>query len=166
MLHSRIFWIMVIVFVGVMAVVALTLALTPGAIHPAFAAATTFMNAAGKGDDTTASMLLSDDMRAYVGANCPDGSVSACITGYIPPEWGDLQSAVFRRAAPDGENWNVELIATYEKDTGASGVCSFYRMEQDAAGEWRVYGWAGFLWCGDGRSRNMATNPDTPNRVP
>jgi hypothetical protein len=124
------------------------------------------MNAAGKGDDATAFPLLSEEMQAYVQANCPNGSVSACIQGYAPAEWGAFASAVFRRAAPDGADWNVDLIATYERDTGASGVCSYYRMEQDDAGQWRVYGWAGFLWCGDGRSRNMATNPDTPNRAP
>jgi hypothetical protein len=164
--RSRIFGITAVIVISLVVVVVVTLALTPGETNPAFAVAADFMNAAGKGDDATALALLSDDMQAYVAANCPDGSVSACINGYIPPEWGGLISAVFRRAAPDGANWNVDLIATYEKDTGASGVCSYYRMEQDAAGAWRIYGWAGFLWCGDGRSRNMATNPDAPNRVP
>ncbi len=164
--RRRIFWITAIVVISVVVVVVVTLALTPGETNPAFAAATDFMIAAGKSDDVTALALLSDEMQAYVAANCPNGSVSACINGTIPVEWGGLQSAVFRRAAPDGAHWNVELIAIYEKDTGASGVCSHYRMEQDAAGAWRIYGWAGFLWCGDGRSRNMATNPDTPNRVP
>lgn len=166
MRRSRILWIVAVVVISVAVIVVVTLALTPGETNPAFAAAANFMNAAGNGDDATALALLSDNMQAYVGANCPDGSVSACINSYIPPEWGSLIKAVFRRAAPDGANWNVDLIATYEKDTGASGVCSYYRLEQDAAGEWRIYGWAGFLWCGDGRSRNMATNPDTPNRVP
>jgi hypothetical protein len=166
MRRSRILFIAAVVVITVAAVVVVTLALTPEEINPAGAAAASFMNAAGSGDDVTALALLSDDMQAYVAANCPDGSVSACINGYIPPEWGGLIKAVFRRAAPDGANWNVDLIATYEKDTGVSGVCSYYRMEQDVAGEWRIYGWAGFLWCGDGRSRNMATNPDTPNRVP
>ena len=164
--RSRIFWIAAVIIVSVAAIVVITLVLTPQETNPAFAAATTFMNAAGTGDDATAGSLLSAEMQHYVQANCPNGSVSACIMGYTPAEWGTLHSAVFRRAAPDGANWNVELIAIYEHDKGASGVCSQYRMQQDESGQWRVYGWAGFLWCGDPRSRNMATNPDTPNRAP
>jgi hypothetical protein len=163
--RRRIFWIAGLVILSVIAIVIITLALTPQE-NPAFAAATTFMNAAGRGDDATAGNLLSAEMQNYVQANCPNSSVSACIMGYIPAEWGALHSAVFRRAAPDGPNWNVELIATYEHDKGASGVCSQYQMQQDESGQWRVYGWAGFLWCGDPRSPNMATNPDTPNRAP
>jgi hypothetical protein len=155
-----------LIVASVAIIVVVTLALTPQETNPAFATATTFMNAAGKGDDATAYALLSADMQSYVEANCPNGSVSACVEGYAPAEWGALNSALFRRAAPDGPNWNVELIATYEHDKGASGVCSHYRMQQDESGQWRVYGWAGFLWCGDPRSRNMATNPDTPNRAP
>jgi hypothetical protein len=164
--RRRIFWIAGFVIISVVAIVIITLALTPQETNPAFAAATTFMNAAGKGDDATAGSLLSSEMQTYVQANCPNGSVSACIMGYTPAAWGALVSAVFRRAAPDGANWNVELIANYQRDQGASGVCSYYRMQQDDSGQWRVYGWAGFLWCGDPRSRNMATNPDTPNRAP
>jgi hypothetical protein len=163
--RRRIFWIAGLIIVSIAIVVVITLALTPQETNPAFAAATDFMNAAGKGDDAALG-LLSGEMQTYVQANCPNSSVSACIISYTPAEWGKLNSAVFRRAAPDGSNWNVELIATYERDTGASGVCSHYRMQQDETGQWRVYGWAGFLWCGDPRSRNMATNPDTPNRAP
>lgn len=164
--RRRIFWIAGLVIVSVAVIVIITLALTPQETNPAFAAATRFMNAAGNGEDVIALSLLSSEMQSYVQANCPNHSVSACIMGYTPAEWGMLQSAVFRRAAPDGANWNVELIAIYQHDKGASGVCSQYRMQQDESGAWRVYGWAGFLWCGDPRSRNMATNPDTPNRVP
>ncbi len=166
MKFQRIVWIILLLVVSIAVVVVISQTLTPPETNPAFAVSTTFMNAAGKGDDDTAFPLLSTEMQTYVENNCPDGSVSACIEGYTPPEWGNLHSAVFRRAAPDGGAWDVDLIATYEQGTGASGVCSYFRMEQDAAGEWRVYGWAGFLACGDGRSRNMATNPDTPNRVP
>lgn len=153
-----------IVVVGIIVV---SLVLTPQATNPAFDVATTFMNAAGVGDESTAFPLLNTAMQEWVGANCPDGQASACVQGYIPPEWGKLIKAVFRRAAPDGEQaWDVELIATYEKDTGASGVCSYFRMEQEADETWRIAGWAGFMWCGDARSRNMATNTETPNRAP
>jgi hypothetical protein len=164
--RSRLIWISIVAIIIVAAIIVLTLALTPAEVNPAAATAAAFMNAAGKGDDATAFALLSADMQEYVAANCPDGSVAACITGYTPPEWGELVSAVFRRAAPDENAWDVDLIATYERDTGASGVCSYYRMEQDEAGVWRVAGWAGFIWCGDAASRNMATNPDTLNRAP
>jgi hypothetical protein len=158
-------WISLIIIVSVTVVVLVTL-FTSAETNPAFNAAVTFMNAAGAGDDAAAFPLLSDQMQQYVTANCPDGSVSNCIRSYIPPEWGQLVSAVFRRAAPDGDAWDVELIAHYQLDTGASGVCSYYRMQPDESGQWRVHGWAGFLWCGDARSRNMATNPETPNRAP
>lgn len=155
-----------IIIISLIALVLITLALTPQATNPAFEAAVQFANAAGQGDDASALPLLSADLRDWVQENCEGGRPSACVQGYIPPEWGKLLSAVFRRAAPDGPNWNVDVIATYEKDTGASGVCSTFRVEQTDDGQWRITGWAGFLWCGDGRSRNMATNPDTPNRAP
>ena len=166
MKSRKLLWIGLAVTVCVAAIIVITLTFTPQETNPAFAVATTFVNAAGKGDDATAFPLLSDEMQQYVKAHCPNGSISACIQSYTPPEWGGLQSAVFRRAAPDRDGWDVDLIATYEQDKGASGACMFNRMQKDASGQWRVYGWAGFLWCGDPRSRNMATNPDTPNRVP
>jgi hypothetical protein len=153
-----------VILVSVLFVIVITAAFTPGDTHPAFAAAVSFMNAAGKGDDAAAMPYLSPELQAYVGANCPAGSVSACVDAYTPPEWGALISAVFRRAAPVGRAWNVELIANYERDTGASGVCSFYRIEQDAGGAWLITEWAGFIHCSD--ARDMATNPDTPNRAP
>lgn len=155
------------VVVAVALVIVITLAFTPQETNPAFDAAAAFWNAAGSGDDAKALPLLSADLQTWVQTNCPDGSVSACVKGYIPPEWGNLQKAVFRRSAPDGDKaWNVDVIATYEKDTGASGVCAFFRLEQEADGSWKIVRWAGFLWCGDNRSRNMATNPDTPNQAP
>lgn len=166
MSSRQIVLIVVGILLAVIVVAGVSLLLTPQETNPAFEAAVNFMNAAGKGDDAAALPLLSDELQAYVAQNCPDGSVSACVQGYIPPEWGDLIKAVFRRAAPDGDDWDIDLIATYERDTGASGVCAYTRMAQDEAGTWRVYQWAGFLWCGDGRSRNMATNPETPNRAP
>lgn len=156
-------------FVGItiIALVALTAALTPENTNPAFAAALSFVNAAGTGDDETALALLTPAVQAYVQANCPVGSVSACIQPYTPPEWGAFRSAVFRRAVPDGADaWDVDLIATYEQDKGFSGVCIYNRVERNPAGDWQVAGWAGFIHCGESASRNMATNPETPNRVP
>lgn len=163
---KRWFLIALIVIISLIALVLITLALTPQATNPAFEVAVQFANAAGKGDDASALPLLSDDLRAWVQENCEGGRPSACVQGYIPPEWGKLLSAVFRRAAPDGPNWDVDVIANYEKDTGASGVCSYFRLEQAVDGTWRIARWAGFLWCGDTRSRSMATNPDAPNRAP
>ncbi len=159
-------WIVLAIVVSIMVVVVVTLALTPQETNPAYAAATGFMNAAFQGDDSAALVYLSEPMQQYVKNNCPNGSVSACIKGYTPPEYGEAETAVFRRAVPDGEAWDVELIVAYPADKGASGVCIYERMEPNAAGDWQVAGWAGFLWCGDARSRNMATNPDTPNRAP
>ena len=143
--------------------------LTPQTSNPAFTTAVDFVASAGKGDDTATLALLDEPMRAYVSANCPDGSPSACVDAFTPPEWGDQVSAVFRRAAPDAENvrnWDVEVIAHYQEGTGASGVCSLIDVAPDNTGTWRVTGWAGFIHCGDPASRDMAINPDTPNRAP
>ncbi|MBL8120054.1 MAG: hypothetical protein JNJ78_21155 [Anaerolineae bacterium] len=159
-----------ILWIGIAVIVLLSVAgvllVTLNSTNPAFDTAVRFANAAGKGDDSVAFPLLSDELQTWVQSNCPDASVSACIQGYIPPEWGGLISAVFRRSAPDGAAWDVEVIATYEEDTGVSGVCSYFRMQPDSSGQWRIHQWAGFVWCGDPSTRNIATNPDTPNRVP
>lgn len=153
------------VVIGV--IYALTAALTPENTHPAYAAALSFVNAAGSGDDAAASALLMPEVQAFVRANCPEGRVSACVQAYTPPEWGAFRSAIFRRAMPAGDTaWDVDLIATYEEDKGFSGVCIYNRVEQNAAGEWLVAGWAGFVHCGEDASRNMAANADAPNRVP
>ncbi len=146
--------------------IALTAALTPENTNPAFATAVAFVNAAAGGDDAAAMPLLTPAMQEWVRANCPNGSVAACAQGYTPPEWGGLLRAVFRRATPDGPAWDVDIIATYAQGTGFSGVCIYNRVELDAAGEWRVAGWAGFVHCGDPASRGMASNPDAPNRAP
>lgn len=146
--------------------IALTAALTPENANPAFAAAVAFVNAAASGDDAAAMPLLTPEMQAWVQANCPNSSVAACVQAYTPPEWGGLLRAVFRRAAPDGPAWDVDIIATYARGTGFSGVCIYNRVEPDAAGQWRVAGWAGFVHCGDPASRGMASNPDAPNRAP
>lgn len=148
------------------ALVLVAIALTPPQTHPAFDVAQTFANAAGHGDDAIAFPLLGTDLSKAVTATCKDGKPSACVQGYIPLEWGALENAVFRRAIPDGAAWDVEVIATYEKDKGASGVCSYFHVTQDVDGQWKIDRWAGFLWCGDSRSRDMATNPDTPHRMP
>jgi hypothetical protein len=166
MISKRMLWIALAVIVAIVVVIVVTLALTPQESNPAFAAATSFMNAAFAGDDTTALALLSEPMQQYVRDSCPNGSVSACVKGFTPPEYGEATNAIYRRAAPDGAAWDVELIAVYPYDKGASGVCIYERMEQTPTGDWRVAGWAGFLWCGDARSRDMASNPDTPNRAP
>jgi hypothetical protein len=153
--------------VGVSVVVLIaTLAFIPQNANPAFAAAIEFTQAAGEGNDTAAMALLEMPLQAYVEANCPDGSVSGCVRSYTPPEWGSFRSAVFRRAIPDGAAWDVDLIATYEADKGASGVCIYNRVEQGDDGAWRITAWAGFIHCAEADSRNMATNPDTPNRAP
>ena len=163
---KRILWIVLAVVLMIAVIVVITAALTPQDTNPAFAAAVTFLNAAANGDDATAFPILNDELQAYVTTNCPDGSVSACVESYIPPEWGEFQSAVYRRATPDGDAWNVDLIGTYQHGVGGSGVCVYQRMEQDESGSWRVAQWAGFISCGDAASRNMASNPDTPNRAP
>ena len=148
-------------------ILALTLVFLPENTNPAFAIAVRFVQAASAGDDAPAMNLLSPDLQTYVSENCPDASVSACVHGYTPTDWGELVNVGFRRATPDGPAaWDVDLIATYAAGTGASGVCIYNRVEQTAAGDWQVVAWAGWLHCGDSASRNMATNPDTPNRAP
>jgi hypothetical protein len=163
---KRLLWIGLAILSSIGIIVAITAALTPQQTNPAFAAATAFMEAAGKGDDDTAYRLLDENLQAYVTTTCPNGSVSECIASYIPPEWGKFLNVVFRRAVPDGSAWNVDLIASYEEDLGFSGVCIFQRMEQNSDGAWQVAEWAGFISCGNPDSRNMATNPNTPNRAP
>lgn len=147
-------------------IVIATAALIPQQTHPAFDAAVSFANAAARGDEATAAALVSDELRAYAAENCPDESVSACVLRIIPAEWGGFVSAVFRRAAPDGEAWDVDLIATYERAAGGSGVCIYTRVEPAGDGSWQITRWAGWAWCGDPATRSMATNPDAPNRAP
>jgi hypothetical protein len=165
MKSRRAIFISVAILIVIALIVVATAAFIPQNTNPAFAVAVDFVEAAGKGNDSVAIPLLDAPLQEYVQNNCPDSSVSACVKSYTSPEWGNFRSAVFRRAAPDGEAWNVDLIATYEAGKGASGVCIFNRVEQTNEG-WRVTEWAGFAHCGDAESRNMATNPDTPNRVP
>lgn len=158
------------IFVGIailaVIVIAMTALLTPTQTSPAAESALTFVQAVSGGDDATAMPLLSDNATAYVAENCPGGSVSACVNAIIPEEWGNYISTVFRRAAPDGDHWNIDLISTYEHDLGGSGVCIYVRAEQDESGNFKVAQYAGFVNCGDPSTRNMATNADAPNRVP
>jgi len=106
-------------------------------------------------------------LRAWGAANCPYGRVSACVQALFPPEWGDFISMVYRRATPDGERaWDVDLIGTFRAGQGGSGICLYTRVEQGADDVWRVESYAGWIWCGDPASRNMADNPDAPNRAP
>ncbi len=163
---KRALWIALVVIAVVAALVLIAVALTPPQNNPAFDVAAKFANAAGHGDDATAIPLLDEDLYKAVVASCKDGKPSGCVQGYIPSEWGALENAVFRRATPDGLAWDVEVIATYETGKGGSGVCSYFHVKQYPDRQWRIDRWAGFLWCGDARSRNMATNPDTPNRMP
>lgn len=162
-------WIIVGIVLGFIGVglIVWSAAAPPETSHPAFAAAVNFTNAAATGDDETAMALLSPELQAYVAENCPDASVSGCVMGYTPDEWGGLLKGVFRRSVPEGTNiWHVDVIATYELGTGFSGVCIYNRVELNEADEWKVTEWAGFLHCGDPASRNMATNVNTPNRAP
>jgi hypothetical protein len=155
-----------VLLVIIVVILIATLAFIPQNANPAFATAVKFTQAAGEGDDATAMALLDTPLQEYVQANCPDGSVSACVHSYTPLEWGLFRSAVFRRAIPDDLAWDVDLIATYEAGKGASGVCIYNRIEQDEDGAWQVTAWADFVHCAEADSRNMATNPDTPNRAP
>lgn len=162
------FGIITIVFILLIAVILLVITvLVPENTNPAFASAIDFVNAAGTGDDTRAMTHLSPELQTYVAENCPDGRISACVESYSPEEWGAFRSVVFRRAIPDGDRaWDVDLIGTYESGVGASGVCVYNRVEQAEDGEWYVTAWAGFVHCAEAASRNMATNPETPNRAP
>lgn len=162
----RSLWIGLAILAVIALSVLLVVAVTPPQTNPAFEVAAAFVNAAGHGDDTTALPLLGTDLSKAVATTCKDGKPSSCVEGYAPPEWGAMQHAVFRRAVPDGTAWDIEVIATYEKDKGASGVCSSFHVTQYPDGQWKIDRWAGFLWCGDSRSRDMATNPNTPNRMP
>ena len=157
--------VVIIVAIAGIAAVLVASRLTPQGSNPAFATAVDFVNAAGKGNDQVATALLSNGMKTYVASHCPSAKPSGCLRSYIPAEWGELQDAIYRRSIPDGQAWNVEIIANYGQGKGASGVCSLIRIEP-SAGDWHVAGWAGFVHCGDPASRDMATSPSTPNRAP
>lgn len=151
----------------IIGLLALTAVLTPES-NPAYDAAVDFMNAAGSGDDGTALVLLSDGMREYVLENCPEGLASRCIDEYTPLAWGNLISAVFRRAIPDGPRaFDVQLVATYEEGQGFAGVCIYHRVEQTSGGQWRVTAWSGFISCDEPNAGlSDLRQPDAPNYAP
>ncbi|MDZ4763383.1 MAG: hypothetical protein SGI73_02450 [Chloroflexota bacterium] len=168
----------ILILVGMLAalavVIIVTLALTPGTTEPAFAVAEEFVRAAGRGDDAAASAFLTDELRAAVAARCLDGSIAACVRGYTPPEWGALYSIGVRRTALNRDTgaWDVDLFGIYERERGNTGVCVYARVVPVAGGDttttdgWRIAAWAGFAWCGDAATRDMADNPAAPNRMP
>lgn len=159
---------LVVIGLLIAGLVLLTAQLTPEQTHPAYAAAVSFMEAAGRGDDAAASALLGGELPAYVAANCPDGSVSACIRGYTPPEWGDLVHAEFRRADTSGRH--IQLVATYQEGVGFSGVCIYFHVEpvDEAQSDYRVVAWSGFIHCGQPNAGldMLMSDPSVPNRAP
>lgn len=170
MKQSQLIILGVVTLIVVGSLIGLTLVFTAENTEPAFDAAVRFMNAAGTGNEETAFALLAPEMQDYVRDNCPDGSVSVCVDDYTPAEWGALVrdgAAVFRRAIPDGEAWDVLLVATYEEGQGFAGVCIYHRMEEIAEGDWRVAGWSGFISCDAPDSGIQGLRRDTaPNRAP
>lgn len=163
----------VMIFVGgaiglmIIAIIALSLVFTPEDSNPAFAVAVDFANAVGKGDDATAQDLMGDALQAYVVENCPNGSASACVDDYTPPEWGDMLSAVYRRSRPLGRDWEVLLVATYEEEQGFSGVCLYTYLQEVAEDDWRVTAWSGFVSCdGDASGIEGLSQDDAPNHAP
>ena len=166
-MNRRLLLILGAIFILIIAaIIVVTAQFTPDETMPAFAAAVAFVDAAASGDDETAEQYLGPGLRAYVENNCPNGSVSACIDAYIPDEWGAFRDMTFRRAAPNGDRWHVDLIGYWERDQGFSGVCVYADMALETDGQWRVQRWAGFAWCGDPNTRSMATNVDAPNQAP
>jgi hypothetical protein len=154
----------VALFVAVIGVILVLTATTNPETFAPYAAPLNLIRAAGAGDDQTALSYTSDSLRTWINTNCPMG-ISACVGGYVPPEWGAFRSVVFRRAEPvAADAYDVEVIATYERDLGFSGVCIYTRVVQ-AANEWKVDGWAGWISCGDNVARDLAQNYDAPNRV-
>lgn len=154
------------IIIAVVVVIVVTAIFVPQGTNPAYAAAIEFTNAASSGDDETASTHLSDELTAYVADFC-DGSVSACINAYIPPEWGGFSNAVFRRAIPDGQDaWDIQMFATYEEGEGFSGICIYNRAER-IDDEWKITAWSGWISCDDPNSGLSQLMEDTAqNRVP
>lgn len=157
----------------VVAILAISLSLTPSQSNPAYAVAEDFTNLAAKGQNDAAIVLVSDPLRAYAESNCPDGSLAACVQSYAPPEWGGIISALYRRSVPEGNVQHVQLIATYQEGKGFSGVCIYNRVERiaDPANDpydgWRVTRYAGFVPCdAPGSDLTEMRQPDAPNAAP
>lgn len=169
MLRSRTsILILVITVVVIVAILVAALVLVPTQTSAANQTALDFVNAAVQGDDAEALANVSEAIRAFAADNCPNGSISACVDAYTPDDWGAMKTVVYRRSAPVGNEWDVDLIAHYESGTGASGVCIYARVAplDDTGENWQVTRYAGFVHCGDSASRDMASNPDAPNSVP
>ncbi len=166
-------WIIVAVglIATLVALIALTAVLTPGALNPAFDTALKFTDAVLEtGDDAAATALLGPDLAAWAGSNCPDG-VSACINAYIPAEWGDFVDSVYRRSIPDGPDaWDVQVIATFDEKltAGFSGVCIYLRAEDLGDDAWYITRWAGWSSCDESNAglEELRTRADAPNRAP
>ncbi len=151
----------------------ISLALTPSQSNPAYAVAEDFTNLAAKGQNDAALALVSESLRAYAQDHCPEGRIVACVQGYVPPEWGGIISAVYRRSVPEGNVQHVQLIATYQEGKGFSGVCIYNRVERvaDAANDpydgWRVTAYAGFVPCDAPDSDlDALRRPGAPNAAP
>lgn len=166
-------WIIVAVALTLtlVALIALTAVLTPGALNPAFDIALKFTDAVLETrDDAAAASVLSPQLAAWVDANCPEG-VSACIQAYIPDEWGGFVDAVYRRSIPDGKiAWDVQVIATFDEKltAGFSGVCIYLRVVDAGTDGWQIDRWAGWTSCDEPNAglEQMRANADAPNRAP
>ena len=159
-------WVALVTILVIAAITIVSLVITEN-LHPAYETATDFVNAAGQGDDTTAFALLSSAMQNYVSEHCPDGSVSACVAGYTPEDWGDFTTAVYRRSIPDGPAWDVLLLASYQEGEGFAGVCIYNRVEEVLPDVWRVAAWSGFVSCDDSNAGlSGLRREDAPNRAP
>ncbi len=157
-----------LVVLAVASIIIITATLVPAQLNPAYAVAETFVKAAGNGDDVTAMAQLSAELQEYVTTVCPQGSVSACIDAYTPPDWGNFLNAVFRRSQPDGAAaWDIQYLATYAENQGFSGVCIYVRTEKVSDAVWQVVRWSGWISCDEpnaGLSTLMAA--DAPNAAP
>lgn len=169
-MRSKGFMISAVVLVAlIVGLTVLSLFLTP-TNHEAYSVAETFVNAAATGDDATALPLISDELKAYVAANCDGGTVSGCVQNYTPDEWGNLIKAVYRRSIPDGDHaWDVLLVSTYEKAQGFSGVCIYNRLARaDADSPWLVTAWSGFVSCDESNAglTELRDGAEVANRAP
>lgn len=156
--------------VTLVALIALTVVLVPTNLNPAYAAALAFTDATlERHNDAEAMALLSPDLTAWVGENCPDG-VSACVQAYIPERWGNFVDAVYRRSIPDGANaWDVQVIGSFDEKLteGFSGVCIYLRAERAEAERWHITRWSGWVSCAEEDGlENLRSNPNAPNRAP
>ena len=147
-------------------VVLIAVALTPEQTNPAFTTAVTFVEAAGKGDDSTALAQLDATLRTTWLDHCPQGSVSACVQSYTPPEWGKLVDAAFRRPPRMVKPGTSRSCRITRRVRRRAPFASTPAVEPNGAGGWQVTRWAGFVHCSDPTARNMDTNPDTPIRAP